>query len=56
MSILEIVIIAVLAVAVFFALRRIVKTRKSGGCSCGCAGCSKACPMAREKEDQSKTV
>ena len=55
MSIVEIAIIAVLAAAVFFAVRRIVKMKKSGGCSCGCAGCSKACAMARGKEAPSKT-
>ena len=55
MSIVEIAIIAVLAAAVFFAVRRIVKMKKSGGCSCGCAGCSKACAMAHGKEAPSKT-
>ena len=47
--IMEILIIAVLAVAVFFALRRMIRMRKSGGCGCGCADCDKACTAARRK-------
>ena len=48
MSILDFLIIAVIAVAVFFAVRRIIRMRKSGGCSCGaagggCSGCCAAC-------------
>ena len=43
MSVLEIAIIAVIALAVFFALRTVVRMRKSGGCSCGCSGCSGCC-------------
>ena len=30
---------AVLAAALFFAVRHMVKERKSGGCGCGCADC-----------------
>ena len=56
MSIYEILIITVLAVAVIFALRRIIKMRKSG-CSCGCSGCCAACGggcgMARKNEERS---
>ena len=54
MSIIEIAIVAVIGAAVFFALRRIVKMRKSG-CSCGCSGsctsCGRACEMSRKKEE-----
>ncbi len=39
MSIIEIAIIAVLTLAVFFALRRMIKMRR-GGCSCGCSSCA----------------
>ena len=51
MNLVEILIIAVLAVAVFFALRRMIRMRKSGGCGCGCgcADCEKACTAARRK-------
>lgn len=57
MSIIEIAIVAVIAAAVFCALRRIVRMRRSG-CSCGCSGCCAACGgecgMTRGKEDGSK--
>ena len=43
----EIILIAVLAAAVFFALRRICR-KKTGGCSCGCSGCSRACDARRK--------
>ena len=51
MNIIDILIIAVIAVAVFFAVRHVVKLRKSGGCACGssggcscsCADCNKPC-------------
>lgn len=49
MNLVEILIIAVLAVAVFFALRRMIRMRKSGGCGCGCADCDNACTAARRK-------
>ena len=49
MNLVEILIIAILAVAVFFALRRMIRMRKSGGCGCGCADCDKACSAARRK-------
>ena len=48
MKALDIVIIAVIAVAVIFAAYRIYKKRKSG-CSCGCESCGGNCPMARKK-------
>ena len=49
MNLVEILIIAVLAVAVFFALRRMIRMRKSGGYGCGCADCDNACTAARRK-------
>lgn len=57
MNAIDIVLLAVLAIAVAFALRRIVKMRKSG-CSCcssggcctgNCASCGASCSH-REKE------
>ena len=51
MSIIEIAIIAVIAAAVFFALRRIAKMRKSGCC---CATCSGECQMSCKKEARPK--
>jgi hypothetical protein len=35
----NIIIVAVVGLILFFAVRRIVKDRKKGGCSCGCAAC-----------------
>ena len=43
MNIWDILILAAVAAAVFFAVRRVWKTRRSGGCGCGCAGCNGAC-------------
>lgn len=44
----DIIVIVVVLVGVFFALRHVFRRRKSGGCcgcsSCsGCSGCSKKC-------------
>ena len=48
MNIADILIIVVIAVALFFAVRHVVKLRKSGGCACGSAGgysgCCASCP------------
>ena len=49
MNFVELLIVAVLALAVFFALRRMIRMRKSGGCGCGCADCEKACTASRRK-------
>lgn len=49
MNFVELLIVAVLALAVFFALRRMIRMRKSGGCGCGCPDCEKACTAARRK-------
>lgn len=38
-----ILVVLLLAVAVFFAARHILRTRKAGGCV-GCSGCSGSCP------------
>ena len=39
MNLADLVILAVIAAAVFFAARRMWKNRKRGSCSCGCEGC-----------------
>lgn len=49
MNIIEIAIIAVIAVIVFYALRHIFKMRKSG-CSCCCAACGGGCGMSQKKK------
>ena len=44
MNIADIVIILIVALLVFLALRSIIKRKKSGNaCSCGCGGCTKNC-------------
>lgn len=35
----DFIILLILAVAVFFAVRRMVSVKKAGGCGCGCSGC-----------------
>ena len=59
MTMIEIAIVAVIAVAVFFALRRIVIMRRSG-CSCGCSGCCAdcggGCGTACRKDVRSKAI
>ncbi len=49
MKIVDIVIVVVIVAAVCAALWFIRKNRKSGGCSCGCANCDKACRKANKK-------
>ena len=39
MNFWDVLIIAVIAAAVFFAVRAVVKQKKKGQCSCGCSGC-----------------
>ena len=43
MNIWDILLVALIALAPFFALRRMYRTRKTGGCSCGASGCSGNC-------------
>ena len=39
----NIIVTLILLAIVFFAVRSIWKNRKSGGCGCGCEGCSGSC-------------
>ena len=39
MNTIDILLILALGAIMLLALRRTIKTRKSGGCGCGCAGC-----------------
>lgn len=56
MSWIDILIIALVCVAVFFAIRKIVKNRKEGaGCSCS-SGCSGGCAgCGNQKKEQQET-
>ena len=47
----DLIILALVAVAVLFAVRRIVRQRRSGGCGCGCADCPE---RGRKKEREGK--
>jgi len=38
----DIIIVGLVLVAVFLAIRKIIKNQKSGGCGGGCGGCSSA--------------
>jgi len=38
----DVIVLGVLAVTVYAAVRSMVKSRAKGGC-CGCSGCSGAC-------------
>lgn len=40
MNLIDIVLLTVIAAAVALAVRRLVISRKTGTCSCGCEGCS----------------
>ena len=50
MNIWDILIIVLLAAVVVFAAVRIVKNRKKGKCSCGCANCAGCAAMQQGKE------
>ncbi len=45
----DILLIAVLAVILVLAGRHVWKTRKTGGCGCGCEGCT-AGPICKDKK------
>lgn len=51
MDLIDYVLLAGIALAVFFALRHMQKKRKSG-CSGCCAECVRTCGPAREKTDK----
>ena len=42
------IVLAVLAVILFFAVRSVIK--KKGGCGCGCSECSCGCGGAKKEE------
>ena len=54
MNLVEILIIAVLAVAVFFALRRMIRMRKSGGCGPG--GCGVFCAAPHDQNAEKRRL
>lgn len=55
MNWIDILLAALIAAAMFFAVRKTIRDRKKGGCGCGCAGCTRACPsklLEQQKEDK----
>lgn len=50
----DFIILLILAVAVFFAVRRTVRIKKSGGCGCGCAGCHQKDGCSTNKSEVQK--
>ena len=44
MNIIDIILVLAIAAVVIFAVRHTIKTRRSGGCGCGCSGCNADCP------------
>ena len=50
MSGIDILLIAVLAAALALAVRHAWKTRKTGGCGCGCEGCLSASECRDKRE------
>ncbi len=53
MNIWDILILLLIGSAVAAALRILKGKKKSGGCSCGCGGCTKEC--ATRSEEKAKT-
>lgn len=49
----DIIVLLVIAVALFFCIRSIIRNKKRGDSSCGCAGCS-GCSSACACGDKSK--
>ncbi|WP_294490155.1 FeoB-associated Cys-rich membrane protein [uncultured Ruminococcus sp.] len=50
-NIMSVVLLAVLALIVFFIVRSKIRAKKSGGCGCGCSGCSGcSCGAGKEKK------
>lgn len=49
MNIWDILILLAVAGAAALAVRTLRGKKSSGGCSCGCGGCTKECPSRREE-------
>ena len=58
MSISDIIILIVVGVCVFLAVRNILRSGKKGGCVCGCGQCSMCgkCGKQKTSENESDTV
>ncbi|MBR1739370.1 MAG: FeoB-associated Cys-rich membrane protein [Ruminococcus sp.] len=52
MNAADIILIAVIAVILFFAVRRVIKNK--GSCNCGCAECSGCAARSKRSEVRGK--
>lgn len=50
MNIADVVIIIIVGVMLFCALRHIYKAKKNKGCTCGCDGCTAPCAAMKKEE------
>ena len=57
LGIIDLLLLLLIAAAVTAAVRRQIRTRKNGGCSCGCAGyTAKDCPSyGKDRSGQAET-
>jgi len=55
---IDYVIGGLVLIAVIFAIRQVMKNRKSGGCGCGCAGCAsrESCHVYEKFEAEAREV
>ena len=44
----DIILILLIAAAAVLAVRKMIRDRKKGGCSCGCAGCTSGTCAGRQ--------
>ena len=50
-NIMSVVLLAVVALIVFFIVWSKIRAKKSGGCGCGCSGCSGcSCGAGKDKK------
>ena len=50
MKIIDILLILALGAVIVLAVRRTLRARKSGGCGCGCPGCTGQCPSGMKRQ------
>jgi len=53
---IDIILVLLIIAAVGLAVRKVIRNRKKGGCSCGCAGCSSgSCAERKQPGEISKS-
>ena len=48
---LDILLVLLVAAALFFAVRRLLRDKKQGKCSCGCSACPKSLPCSAVRQN-----